>query len=108
MTRRWMALQPARPVGPGIEARVPAVVGTDDALVLAEGLSDLVPAASVDHLLEQPFVWIGTVDEIATKLLEATDVLGVCRHVIRPPATAPRTSPTGARLRDGPGHNVRG
>lgn len=62
------------------------VVVTDDAPASAQGLTDLIPGASVDDLLEAPFVWVGTVDEIATKLHKFKDVLGVSRYVIRPPA----------------------
>ena len=74
--------------GPEIEALVQAVVLTDDAPASAQGLTELIPGASVDDLLEAPFVWIGTVDEIATKLHEAENVLGVSRYVIRAPAMA--------------------
>lgn len=54
--------------GPEIEALVQAVVVTDDAPAAAQGLTELIPGASVDDLPEAPFVWIGTLDEIASKL----------------------------------------
>lgn len=71
---------------PEIEALVQAVVVTDDAAAAAQGLTELVPGASVDDLLEAPFVWIGTVEEIAAKLQADSERLGVSRYVVRHPA----------------------
>lgn len=72
--------------GPEIEALVQAVVVTDDVPAAAQGLTELIPGASVDDLLEAPFIWIGTLDEIASKLQTVEGILGISRYVIRPPA----------------------
>jgi len=72
--------------GAEIEALVQAVVVTDDAAAAAQELTELVPGASIDDLLGAPFVWIGTVDEIAAMLHETEKALGISRYVIRPPA----------------------
>ena len=64
------------------------MVITDDARSSAEQLSELIRGASVEDLLDAPFVWIGTVDEIATKLRNAEMALGVSRYVVRPEAMA--------------------
>jgi probable F420-dependent oxidoreductase len=74
--------------GPEIEALVQAVVVTEDARASAEDLTKLIPGASVEDLIEAPFVWIGTVDEIATKLQNAQQGLGVSGYVIRSAAMA--------------------
>lgn len=71
-----------------IEALVQAVIMTDDAAAAARELTEHVPGASVDDLLATPFVWIGAVDEIASKLQHASDSLGIARYVIRPPSVA--------------------
>jgi probable F420-dependent oxidoreductase len=71
---------------PQVEALVQAVVITHDARGSAERLTELIPGASVEDLLETPFVWIGTVDEIASKLHDIQGALGVSRYVIRPEA----------------------
>lgn len=73
---------------PEIEALVQAVVVTDNAAASARELVELIPGSSVDDLLGAPFVWIGSLDEIATKLHETEKALGISRYVIRPPAMA--------------------
>lgn len=73
---------------PEIEALVQVVVVTDDAAASAQQLSERIPGASVEDLLDAPFVWIGTVDEIAAKLQRIEHALGIDRYVIRPPAMA--------------------
>lgn len=73
---------------PEIEVLVQAVVVADDAAAAARRLTEHFPGASVDDLLEAPFVWLGTVDEIARQLHQTTDDLGISRYVIRPPAMA--------------------
>ncbi len=73
---------------PEIEALVQAVVVTDDATAAAQQMTEHIPGTSVDDLLDTPFVWLGTVDEIASKLNHAKDVLGISRYVIRPQALA--------------------
>lgn len=89
-----------RAESPEIEALVQAVVVTDDAAASAQQLIDLIPGASVEDLLEAPFVWIGTVDEIAAKLQQTEQALGIDRYVIRPPAMADARAIIGA-LTDG-------
>jgi probable F420-dependent oxidoreductase len=74
--------------GPEIEALVQAVVVTDDAPAAARDLTELIAGASEADLLGAPFVWIGTVDEIATKLHNTERVFGVSRYVVRPSAMA--------------------
>lgn len=64
------------------------MVVTDDARATAAELTDLIPGVSVEDLLDAPFVWTGTVDEIATKLHNAEDELGISRYVVRPEAMA--------------------
>ena len=81
---------------PQVEALVQAVVVTDDASASARDLTELIPGASVDDLLEAPFVWIGTVDEITAKLHETENALGISRYVIRPSAMAAARLITGA------------
>lgn len=68
---------------PEIEALVQAVVVTDDASASAAELAGLIPGSSVDDLLDAPFVWIGTVEEIAAKLAETETALGISRYVVR-------------------------
>lgn len=71
-----------------IEALVQAVVVTDDRATEALRLTEHIHGASVEDLLQTPFVWIGTIDEIASKLQHTSDELGISRYVIRPPAIA--------------------
>jgi alkanesulfonate monooxygenase SsuD/methylene tetrahydromethanopterin reductase-like flavin-dependent oxidoreductase (luciferase family) len=73
---------------PEVEVLVQAVVVTDDAPASARRMAELIPGASVDDLLETPYVWIGTVEAIAATLHEAEAAFGVRRHVIRPAAMA--------------------
>lgn len=47
-----------------------------------------VPGASVDDLLEAPFVWIGTVEEIREQLGAHRASLGIDCYVVRAPAVA--------------------
>lgn len=71
---------------PSVEALVQAVVVTDDALAAARDLTEVVPGASADDLLEAPFVWVGTVEEIARRLRRTEAALGIDRYVVRPSA----------------------
>lgn len=73
---------------PELEALVQAVVVTDDAPAAARALAEHVAGASVDDLLDVPFVWLGTVDEIAAKLRRDARDLGISRYVVRPTAMA--------------------
>ena len=89
-----------RAESPEVEALVQAVVVTDDAVTTAQQLAERIPGASVEDLLEAPFAWIGTVDEIAAKLRQTEQALGIDRYVVRPPAMADARSIIGA-LADG-------
>lgn len=71
---------------PELEALVQMVVVTDDAAGSARDLVSFVEGATVEDLLRSPFAWIGTVEEIATKLREGAAALGIRRYVIRPSA----------------------
>lgn len=71
---------------PQIEALVQHVEVTDDAPAAAARLTAHVPGASIDDLLNAPFVWIGTVAEIREKIHEHRTSLGVERYMVRAPA----------------------
>jgi probable F420-dependent oxidoreductase len=71
---------------PEMEALVQAVIVTEDTSASARDLTEYIPGASIDDLLSAPFVWIGTVDEIAAKLRRTQETLGISRYVVRPPA----------------------
>lgn len=71
---------------PQLEALVQHVEITDDAAAAAGRLAELVPGASVDDLLGSPFTWIGTVEEIRTRLDAHHSDLGIDRYVVRAPA----------------------
>lgn len=71
---------------PQLEALVQHVEITDDAAAVAARLATHVPGATVDDLLDSPFMWIGTVDEITSKLDDHQARLGLDRYVVREPA----------------------
>ncbi len=71
---------------PQIDALVQHVEITGNRTAAAERLVKHVPGASVDDLLEAPFVWLGTVEEISDKLHDHAATLGIERHTIRSPA----------------------
>lgn len=71
---------------PQIDALVQHVEITDNTTAAAERLMKHVPGASVDDLLEAPFVWLGTVEEISDKLHDRAATLGIERYTIRSPA----------------------
>lgn len=71
---------------PQIEALVQHVEITDNGPAAAERLAAHVPGASIDDLLNTPFVWIGTVAEIREKLDGYRTSLGVERYMVRDPA----------------------
>ena len=68
---------------PQIEALVQHVEITDDAAAAAARLLEHVPGATVDDLLDAPFVWIGTVEEIRSRLLAHQTDLGIDRYMVR-------------------------
>lgn len=68
---------------PQIEALVQHAEITDDAAAAAARLVPHVPGASVDDLLNSPFVWIGTVGEIRERLRAHQDSPGIERYMVR-------------------------
>lgn len=71
---------------PQLEALVQHVEVTDDAPAAAARLTAHVPGASIDDLLDAPFVWIGTVEEIREKTHRYRTNLGIERYMVRAPA----------------------
>jgi probable F420-dependent oxidoreductase len=68
---------------PDIEALVQHVEITDDPGRSANEIVQLVPGASADDLLDAPFIWIGTPDQIAAQVLASQKRWGINRYVIR-------------------------
>lgn len=68
---------------PRIEALVQFVELTDDAEATARRLADRVVGLRAEDALRAPFVWIGTVDEIAGRLRAHRDRWGLDRYVVR-------------------------
>jgi probable F420-dependent oxidoreductase len=58
------------------------VIVTDDRRAAAEGLRRLIPAMSVDEILDSPFLLIGAYDEMAQALRERRDRFGVSYWVV--------------------------
>jgi alkanesulfonate monooxygenase SsuD/methylene tetrahydromethanopterin reductase-like flavin-dependent oxidoreductase (luciferase family) len=71
---------------PQIEALVQHVEVTDDAPAAAARLTAHLPGAYMDDLLNAPFVWIGTREEIKEKIHEHRTSLGIERYMVRAPA----------------------
>lgn len=71
---------------PALEALVQHVEVTDDPQVTAAAFADQVPGLSADDVLGAPFVWIGTVEQIADRLRGHRERWGITRYVVRPPA----------------------
>ncbi|MGY6500789.1 MAG: TIGR03621 family F420-dependent LLM class oxidoreductase [Acidimicrobiales bacterium] len=75
-----------RDTPPHVEALVQHVEITDDARSAAQRLADRIDGTTAEHVLEAPFVWIGTAEEIAGRLDRHHRDLGIDRYVIREPA----------------------
>ncbi len=75
-----------RPGRAVLEALVQHVEITPDRAAAAGRLAEHVPGASLDDLLAAPFLWLGTVEEIAAQLDSHARDLGIERYVIRAPA----------------------
>lgn len=58
------------------------VIVTNDRRAAAESLRPLLPAMSVDKILDSPFLLIGTYDEMAQALRDRRDRFGVCYWVV--------------------------
>jgi probable F420-dependent oxidoreductase len=58
------------------------VIVTDHRRAAAAGLQPLIPAMSVDELLDSPFLLIGTYDEMAQALRERRDRFGISYWVL--------------------------
>lgn len=68
---------------PQLEALVQHVRITDDAEAEAGELAELVPGATVMDLLTTPYLWLGTVDEIRSRLETISAEFGIDRYVVR-------------------------
>jgi probable F420-dependent oxidoreductase len=68
---------------PDVEALVQHVEITSNPRLVATGLADQIPGASADDLLEIPFMWIGTPDQIVAQVLASERRWGINRYVIR-------------------------
>lgn len=68
---------------PELDALVQHVEVTDDAAAAAAALAPHVAGATEDDLLRSPFVWIGTVDEIAAELRAHALDEGITRYTVR-------------------------
>lgn len=84
---------------PSIEALVQHVEVTDDRLAAAEAFAARVDMPDPTGLLDVPYVWLGTVDEIADQLRVHRVRWGVDRYVVRPPVLDAAEAVLG-RLRD--------
>ncbi|HSK23199.1 MAG TPA: TIGR03621 family F420-dependent LLM class oxidoreductase [Egicoccus sp.] len=71
---------------PALEALVQHVEVADDADAAAAAFAAEVPGLEPADLLGAPFVWIGTVEQIADRLRGHRERWGITRYVIRPPA----------------------
>lgn len=66
-----------------IDVLVQHVSITDEPHAEAAGLAEDVPGLTVDDALATPFLWIGTVDDIAARLREHRDRSGITSYVVR-------------------------
>lgn len=83
-----MVREGARTAGravPPLEALVQRVIVTDDREAAAAPLADELDT-SVADLLAVPYLWIGTISEIAQQLRSADERWGISRWVVRAPA----------------------
>jgi probable F420-dependent oxidoreductase len=71
---------------PSFEALVQVFEITDDAGAAAELLAERVRGTTVDDLLAAPFVLIGTIAELVSKIQEQQRRFGISRYVVRAPA----------------------
>jgi probable F420-dependent oxidoreductase len=67
-----------------VEALVQHVEVTDDRRGAAQRLADQVQGASAEDLLDTPFVWMGTEEQIRGALQRHAAEFGIRRYVIRP------------------------
>jgi probable F420-dependent oxidoreductase len=68
---------------PDIEALVQHVEITDEPERVANEIAQLVPGATAADLLGAPFMWIGTPNQIAAKVVASEKRWGITRYVIR-------------------------
>lgn len=71
---------------PSIEALVQLVEVTDDASAAADRMAERLGDIEPIDLLDVPYVWFGTVEQIAEQLHRHRERWGVDRYVVRPPA----------------------
>jgi len=68
---------------PEVEALVQHIEITDDPLGAANKLTEIITHATPDDLLSAPFIWLGSGESIAAKLLEHEERWGITRYVVR-------------------------
>jgi hypothetical protein len=73
---------------PAVEALVQHVEVTDDASAAAVRIAPHIAGSTPAELIEAPFIWIGTPDEIARQVRAAQDRWDINRYVVRPNALA--------------------
>ena len=73
---------------PVVDALVQHVQITDDAERSAVALTEHISGASVGDLLGTPFVWIGTIDEIVSRLRTLRNDYCISHYTIRDPAVS--------------------
>lgn len=81
---------------PEVEALVQHVEITADAEASAAAIAEWIVGAGPSELLAAPFVWIGTVEEIADQLRSHRNRWGVTRYVVRQDAIEPARNVLGA------------
>lgn len=84
---------------PSVEALVQHVERTDDPVGAASAFAERVGMADHRDVVDVPFVWLGSVEEVADRLVAHRDRWGVDRYVVRPPALDVAETVL-ARLRD--------
>lgn len=68
---------------PVVEALVQQVTVTTDRNAAAREFADDVPGLSTDDVLQAPFVWLGTVEQIAAQIRHHRDRWGIDSYVVR-------------------------
>ncbi|MGH9047586.1 MAG: LLM class flavin-dependent oxidoreductase [Acidimicrobiales bacterium] len=68
---------------PDVEALVQHIEITEDPKAAATTLAEAIPNATPDDLLGAPFIWIGSGESIAERLLEHEQRWGINRYVVR-------------------------
>ena len=74
---------------PKIEALVQHIEITSDAERAAAQIAEFVPGATPADLLDAPFMWIGTTEEITSRIRRHAETWGITRYVIRDSSMEP-------------------